>query len=185
MSTADGEVLERFRAYLCLLARAHLDHRLRGKLDASDLVQQTLLEAHQKRDQFRGQSDGERAQWLGQMLTHNLADAIRALRRAKRDIARERSLDAALDDSDARLGAWIEASQTSPSQHAVRNEQLLRLAEALADLPEPQREAVVLHHLQRLSLAELAAHLGRSEPAVAGLLHRGLKRLREVLHEPE
>lgn len=181
----NGEALERFRDYLHLLARMHLDHRLRGRLDPSDVVQQTLLEAHQKRDQFRGQTDAEQARWLSQILTHNLADAIRAIRRIKRDVARERSLEAACDESSVRIEAWLVADQSSPSQQAAKNEQLLRLAEALTQLPEPQREAIVLHHLQRWSLGELATHLGRSEPAVAGLLHRGLKKLRELMLDPE
>jgi RNA polymerase sigma-70 factor (ECF subfamily) len=181
----DGRALERFRDYLCTLARLHLDRRLGAKLEASDVVQQTLLEAHQRQEQFRGHTDAERARWLGQILTHNLADAVRALRRAKRDVGRERSLDAALDESSARIEAWLEAEQSSPSEQAVRNEQLRRLADALAQLPEPQREAVVLHHLQCWPLADLAARLQRSEPAVAGLLHRGLKRLRELMHDRE
>jgi RNA polymerase sigma-70 factor (ECF subfamily) len=182
---ADPPNLERYRAYLALLARLQLDGRFPEKLDASDIVQQTLLEAHEKRAQYRGRTPSEEAAWLRQMLAHNLADAVRALGRAKRDATLERSLDAALGASSCRLEAWLAAEQSSPSQRAVKNEELLRLAEALAALPEPQREAVVRHHLQGCSLAELARHLGRSEPAVAGLLHRGLKRLRELLHDPE
>src|SRR5438093_728396 len=92
-----GLALERFREYLRLLARTHIGHQLKGKLDPSDVVQQTLLEAHRKRNQFRGQTDAELAAWLRQMLAYSLADAIRALGRAKRDVSRERSLEAAID----------------------------------------------------------------------------------------
>jgi RNA polymerase sigma-70 factor (ECF subfamily) len=176
--------LEGHRGYLSILARMHLDARLREKLDPSDLVQQTLLEAHEKRTQFRGQTQAELAVWLRQMLAHNLADAVRALGRAKRDMALERSLEAALDHSSYRLEAWLAAEQSSPSQQAMRNEEMLRLAQALTQLPEAQREAIVLHHLQGWSLAALAGHLDRSEPAVAGLLHRGLRKLRELLQDP-
>ena len=77
-----GPGLERFREYLRLLARQHIG-QLRGKLDASDLVQQTLLEAHRKRDQFRGHGDAELAGWLRKLLAYTLADAVRALGRAK------------------------------------------------------------------------------------------------------
>jgi RNA polymerase sigma-70 factor (ECF subfamily) len=186
MNQAAGIVerdLEGHRPYLSLLARMHLDPRLRDKLDPSDLVQQTLLEAHAKREQFRGTTAPEQAAWLRQMLVHNLADAVRALHREKRDVKLERSLEAAIDGSSCRLAAWLAAEQSSPSQQAMHNEQLLRLADALPQLPDAQREAVILHHLQGWSLAELAGHLGRSEPAVAGLLHRGLKKLRELLGE--
>jgi RNA polymerase sigma-70 factor (ECF subfamily) len=184
-AAAPAQALDRFRAYLALLARTQLDGRLRDKLDPSDVVQQTLLEAHQKRAQFRGSSEGEMAAWLRQMLAHNLADALRALTRARRDVARERSLEAALEESSARLHAWLAAEQSSPSQRAIQQEDSMRLAEALTRLPEPQREAVTLHHLQGWTLADLARHLGRSEPAVAGLLHRGLKKLRELMQERE
>jgi RNA polymerase sigma-70 factor (ECF subfamily) len=182
---AAGPPLERFRDYLVLLARLQLDARLRAKLDPSDVVQETLLEAYRKRAQFRGQADAELAAWLRQMLTHNLADAVRDLGRAKRDVAVERSLEAALTDSSVRLCGLLAADQSSPSQQAVHNEDLLHLAQALARLPEPQREAVLLHHLQDQPLAEVARLLGRTEAAVAGLLHRGLKKLRELLHERE
>jgi RNA polymerase sigma-70 factor (ECF subfamily) len=98
-------------------------------------------------------------------------------------VGRERSLEAALEKSSARLEAWLAAEQSSPSESMERNEQLLRLAAALAQLPQDQREAVTLHHLQGWSLAELARHLDRSEAAVAGLLHRGFKKLRDLLHD--
>jgi RNA polymerase sigma-70 factor (ECF subfamily) len=178
--TSDPQV-ERFRSYLCLLARAHLAPGFHAKIEASDVVQQTLLEAYQQRAQFRGQSHGELAEWLKQMLIHNLADAIRRLERDKRDVRRERSLEATIGDSFSRADNWLVADQTSPSQQAIRIEELLRLAEELARLPDDQREAIVLHHLQGWSLVQLAEHLERSQSAVAGLLHRGLKRLRELM----
>ncbi len=177
--------LERFRDFLLLLARMQLDERHQAKFDASDVVQQTLLEAHEKRDRFRGSTDEELAAWLRQSLKNNLLDAFRALGRAKRDVAKERSLDALIDESCSRIEAWFEAVQSSPSQHAAKEEQLIQLARALAELPEGQRESIVLHHLKGWSLAEVSGHLGRTDSAVAGLLNRGLKKLREVLAEGE
>ncbi len=177
--------LERYRNYLRLLARLQLDPRLRGKLDPSDLVQQTLLQAHQMQGQFRGATEAEQAAWLRQILVRTMANAARDLGRLKRDVGRERSLEAAIEESSLRLEAWLASEQTSPSVRAEKNEQLLRLAEALEQLPDAQREAVELHHLRGLSLAELAGQLGRSEGAVAGLLHRGIKRLRKLLHDLE
>jgi RNA polymerase sigma-70 factor (ECF subfamily) len=182
---AEGLAVERFRDYLLLLARAQLGDRLRGKLDPSDVVQQTLLDAHRQRGQFRGSTPAEMAGWLRRMLACNLADALRALGRQKRDAARERSLEAALDESSARVEAWLAAEQSSPSEQAQRGEELLRLTEALAGLPEAQREALVLHYWQGLTLAETAARLDRTAAAVAGLLQRGLKALRASLNNPE
>jgi RNA polymerase sigma-70 factor (ECF subfamily) len=180
-----AEALERYRDYLRLLARLHLDPWLRGKLDPSDVVQQTFLQAYRALDQFRGKSEAELAGWLRQILAHTLAQAGRDLGRAKRDVRQERSLEAALDASSARLGQWLVADQSSPSQRADRNEQLLRVAAALATLPEAQREAVVLHYWQEWPVGEIAAHLGRTPAAVAGLLKRGLKQLRQQLQAGE
>jgi RNA polymerase sigma-70 factor (ECF subfamily) len=177
--------LDRFRPYLLILARVRLDPRLRGKLDASDVVQQTLLEAHQGLSQFRGRAVGEQAAWLRQILARNLANAARDLGRAKRDVARERSLEAALDESASRLECWLAAEQSSPSQQAERHERAVRLAEALATLPETQREAVVLRHWHGCSLAEIARQLDTTTTAVTGLLHRGLRNLRKQLQELE
>jgi RNA polymerase sigma-70 factor (ECF subfamily) len=180
-----GLALERFRDYLRLLARLQIDARLQGKLDASDLVQQTLLKAHQARDQFRGHSVAEQAAWLRQILARTLANAVRDLARAKRDITLERSLEAALQDSSARLEAWLVSNEAPPSQQAERNEQLLQLADKLASLPEVQREVLLLRHCQGWSLADIGQHLGRSRAAVASLLRRGLKQLREHMRGGE
>jgi RNA polymerase sigma-70 factor (ECF subfamily) len=184
LAEAHGQALEKFREYLRLLARLQLDPRLRGKLDPSDVVQQTLLEAYQKREQFRGSTEGEWLAWLRQALAHNLADALRAFGQAKRDVARERSLEAAVEASSRRIQAWLAADQSSPSQQAERHERAARLAEALATLPDDNREALVLHYCQDLPLADIAAQLGRTPAAVAGLLKRGLKQLRERLAPP-
>lgn len=175
---------EQFRHYLKMLARLQLGRSPHAKLDASDLVQQTLLDAHQDLQRFRGSSEAEMAGWLRRLLTCNLADALRHLGRAKRDINREQSLHEQLDCSAFQLGASLAAVQTSPSQHAARNEELLRLAWAMEQLPEAQRMAVELHHLRGRTLAETAIQLGRSEAAVAGLLRRGFRRLRQLLSEP-
>lgn len=175
--------LDRFRDYLRLLARLHMGAGLKARVDPSDIVQETLLDAHKGHAQFEGRSDREIMGWLRTTLAHNLADAAKALKKAKRNVALERSLEAALGESTARLGDWLVARQSTPSHRVSREEEALRLAGALAQLPEPQREAVELHHLKGFSLKELAAHLERSEAAAAALLNRGLKGLRGLLGE--
>jgi RNA polymerase sigma-70 factor, ECF subfamily len=172
--------LEDFRSYLMLLARMQLDPGPRNRIDPSDVVQQTLLEAHAKSEQFKG-DDSALAAWLRQGLVNNLRDAWRALHRDRRDVRREKAVADAVARSSARLEGMLPAPHSSPSQRAVRNEELLRLADSLTQLPESQREAIVLHHLQGCSLTETARSLGKSDAAVAGLLHRGLKRLREIM----
>jgi RNA polymerase sigma-70 factor (ECF subfamily) len=171
--------VDQYREYLRLLARLQLDPRLRGKLDPSDVVQQTLVKAQQNLGQFRGQTDAELAAWLRRILANNLTDAAR---KYLREVPLE-GVEESLHESSARLEAWLAAEQSSPSEQAVRQEQLLRLADALARLPDDQRTAVEFHYLQAGSVAEVAGLMGRSEASVAGLLRRGLKRLRELLHE--
>ena len=97
----------------------------------------------------------------------------------------ERSLEAAVERSSSRLEALLADQRSSPSEQAARQEQLLRLAEGLARLPEDQRRAVELKHLQGESLEAIGQEMGRSATAVAGLLRRGLDRLREWLAEGE
>ena len=178
-----GQWLERHRPYLTLLARTHLGLRNPAKLGTSDVVQQTMLDAFARQDQFRGSTDAELAAWLRQILKNNLLDALRNQQRDKRDVRREQSLEGAVDASFSRTNQWLAAVQSSPSQRAVKQEDLLRLSEALTELPEAQREVIVLHHLQGLKLAEVAIEMGRSEAAVAGLLFRGLKALHALLGE--
>jgi RNA polymerase sigma-70 factor (ECF subfamily) len=176
--------LERFRAYLALLARLQLDPRLRGKVDLSGVVQQTLWEGHRALDANRACGDGEVAALLRRLLANNLADEVRRWHADKRDVDREQSLHA-VEASSARLEAFLAADQSSPDERAQRNEELLRLASALDQLPDAQRQAVELHYLRGWPLAEIAVHLGRNKGAIAGLLHRGLDRLRDLLQDKE
>ena len=175
--------LERFRHYLSLLARLGFDDRLRKKLDPSDVVQQTLLEAHRGRALFQGQTAAQQAAWLRQILTRKLADAGRDLRRGKRNVEREISLDASLEESSQRLADWLAAEQSSPSEAASHQERLLQLAAAVASLPAEQQEALLLRHCRGWTLVQISQFLGVSRYAVARLLHRGIVELRERLKE--
>jgi RNA polymerase sigma-70 factor (ECF subfamily) len=182
-SQAEDRPLEDYRDYLRLLARVQLAQRLRTKLDPSDVAQQAILHAHAGRAQFRGRTEAEWLSWLRTILANVLAAAARRFDSQAREVRLERSLEAELELSSSRLECLLAADQTSPSEQAVRCEELLRLARALARLPEDHRVVVELHHLKGLPVAEVARQMGRTRPAVVGLLYRGLKQLRDMLRE--
>ena len=175
----------KYEDYLRLLTRLQLNPRLRSKLDESDVIQQTILEAHRCRNQFRGISEADRLSWLRQILANVLARFGRHFSAGMRDVQKEQSLEAALDLSSSRLAAVLVADQTSPSGRVAREEELALMARALNQLSEDQRRVIEWHHLQGLSVTEVAELMNRSRPSVAGLLFRGLNRLRELMGDQD
>lgn len=177
--------VEQYRPYLLLLARHQVWPADRVQLDPSGIVQQTLLEAHQAAEVLTGLEGGQRLAWLRTALARNLADEYRRAFAGKRDARREEHFATGVEKSASGLEGWLAADQSSPSQRADRNEQLLRLAVALAGLPDAQREAVERHYFRGEPVATIATALGKTPAAVAGLLKRGLRTLRDTLREPE
>ena len=156
----------------------------RANLQPSDVVQEVLLKAVQAIDQYRGDSDagtcrvaspdprepsGQRRSRSGSRETRRRSGTIGA---------------AAIDQSSIRLENWLVAEQSTPSLRAEFNEQLLLLAEAIDRLPEAQRQALTLHHLHGWKLGAISEHMQKSFTAVAGLIKRGLRQLREDLKPP-
>jgi RNA polymerase sigma-70 factor (ECF subfamily) len=177
-----GELLERYRNYLKLLARLQINRRLQGKVEPSDLVQETFLEAHRNFGQFQGRTEAELARWLRQILAHNLANVVRHYHGTRRrDVPLERELAVELDQSSRVFDPGLVARRGSPSQQAADREQMVLVADALSRLPEDYREVLVLRHLEGLSFPEVAQRMGRSVKSVDHLWVRALGRLRRVL----
>lgn len=179
-----GQVLERYRRYLTLLARIEVGRHLRSKLDASDVVQETFLEAHRHFDHFQGASEPQLVGWLRQILAGVLANQVRRyLGTQARDIRLEQQLADNLDRSSAALEGALAASITSPSQQAVQREQGVLLADALAGLPEDYREILILRHIEGLTFPEIAQRMERTIDSVEKLWLRALGKLRLALGE--
>jgi RNA polymerase sigma-70 factor, ECF subfamily len=178
--------LDAYRSYLAVLARGQIPQSMQARLDASDIVQDTLLEAHRKREQFEGGNDpGQLAGWLRQLLSFNLIDAMRTQQRGRRDVRREQVIRNSIDESAIGLEHLLVADDTSPSVQVDRHAQVLRIANAIESLPEHQRVAIVMRYCQQGTLEEISQHLAKSKSAVAGLLKRGLATLRQQLTEHE
>lgn len=176
-------IFTRYRGYLKLAAAISVDPRLRQKFDASDIVQETLFEAVRDWDRYGGSSEDERLAWLRRMLANNLLDGVRRFRAEKRDVGRERSLDESVQATIGRLGDMLASDASTPSCRAMREERDLQIADAVAALPDAQREAVILQRWHGWTLSEIGDLLGKSTEAVAGLIFRAQRALHRSLAE--
>lgn len=177
-----GELLQRYRPYLRVMAEQAIGPALGQRHDASDVIQQTCIEAVTAFPGFEGASEGQLSAWLRQILRRNVSNLVRDNRAAKRDVRKEQAL---YQGGAMTTLVWLDpqAGESSPSEKVMRGEGVLRLAAALETLPDDQRAAVRMRFLDGLSLAEIANELDRSTSAVAGLLHRGLRGLEGKLDD--
>jgi RNA polymerase sigma-70 factor (ECF subfamily) len=176
--------LVRYRPWLTMLARLEIDSWLHGKFDASDIAQQTMMEAWKDAAQFRGQTERQRLAWLRQILAHVLAHEVRRYRGTeKRNIGREISIHQSLGQSSQRLSQLLVTDVGSPSHQASCREREVILSEVLDRLPDDYREVIILRNLEGLSHDEVARRMDRSAGAVRMLWVRALERLRgELAH---
>jgi RNA polymerase sigma-70 factor, ECF subfamily len=184
-----GRLLELYRNYLALLARTQIDLHVQGQVDASDLVQETFLDACRDFGQFRGTSEIEWVAWLRKVLIYNLARVVqKQVVAQKRDARREVSLErhlAALEHSSGRIEAALVGRHSSPSGQAQRRERAALVADHLARLSADYREVIVLRNLEGLPFAEVARRMGRSAGAVRILWVRAVDQLRHLLEAEE
>jgi len=177
---AQNALMQRCRSYLHLIARTQLQSWLQRKVDASDLVQETMLDAHQGFAKFRGKTEGEWLAWLKQILTHNMADFVRQYRAGtKRDINKERPILSPVRSTQFPL--QISQDDPSPSENIIAIEQQIRIAEAIAQLPEDYQQVIQLRNLDALPFAEIAVLMQRTRPAVQMLWLRALRKLKDQL----
>lgn len=181
---AVGQLLELYRRYVRLLAELQIDERFQAKVDASDLVQETFLDAHRDFPNFRGNSEEEMMAWLRKILAGNLVDHVqRRFGRQCRDVNLERSLHQELDRSSHAMDRGLVPVQATPSQVAARREQAVVLADALDLLPNDYREVLVLRHLKGLKFPDVADRMGRTVGSAKQLWTRAVTELRRRIGE--
>jgi RNA polymerase sigma-70 factor (ECF subfamily) len=178
-----NRALGQYRAYLETLSCIQIDPRLRAKFGLSDLIARTLWEAYQALERVGALDPEGQRRWLRRVLVNNLRDEVDRWLSAGRDVALEQPLWAAAEASSCRLRDWLAADESTPSQRLLEQERALRLAEALAKLPERQREAIILQMWHGWKLAQIAEHLNCTVGVVAGLHAHGLARLRQLVPE--
>lgn len=170
--------LEQYVSYLRILARGAVGRRNRARIDESDIVQATLAQAWERRDQLRGTTRAEVQAWLRQILKSKILEAGRRNGREKRDPSREVRVDESFDNTSKRLGDLLTASGSTPSKKAMREERILWLAKVLEDLPEAQRDVILMRFFDGLSYDEIGAAIANTAEAAASLNARGLAELR-------
>ena len=179
-----GRLLESYQNYLRLLARIEIGRRLQGKVDASDIVQETFLEAHRQFPLFQGTAEAQLSKWLRTILAGTVANVVRRYAGTQaRNLRLERELVEGLDQSTCALEQMLVDRHSSPSHQAMRGEQSLQVAAAMSRLPEDYQTVLVLRHLEGLSFPQVALQMGRSVDSVEKLWLRGLTRLKKEFGE--
>jgi RNA polymerase sigma-70 factor (ECF subfamily) len=180
-----NRALERYRAYLETLTAIQLDPRLRSKFGLSDVIQNTLVKACAKLERIEALDSEAQKRWLRKVFIRTLLEEIKRFRQRCRDYRMERSAAEAAAQSWCRLKDWQAAEDSTPGERLIRQEKALRVLEALAQLPERLREALILQQYHNWKLKQIAEHMKCTTGAVAGLHARGLARLRELLPDLE
>lgn len=172
------------RPWLKMLAERQIPRGLRGKVDASDIAQQALVDAWRGQDQFRGRTHPERLAWLRVILTRAIMRCDRdLLHTAKRGKGREKTLQSAIDRDSVMMEQLAVGKEPGPGSIAEEAEQTLLLAAALQKLPEDYRLVLTLRHIDGLSHEEIAKRMDRSSAATRMLWVRALEALKKVYGE--
>lgn len=178
---ARDELFAKCRNYVAMVARTQVESWMRTKVDASDLVQQTLLEAHRGFNDFRGGTEAEWLAWLRKILSHNTHDFIRRYKTDKRHVQREVRLQVGGGVQGDSFFHDPPGGEATPSQIVARHEYEIELADAITQLADDHREVILLRNLQHLPFDEVARRMDRSRPAVQMLWTRAIRKLQQHL----
>jgi RNA polymerase sigma-70 factor (ECF subfamily) len=176
-----GELIEPYRKYLKTLARLRISRSFEARVDASDLVQDAFLRAHQNFHQFRGSSEVELIAWLRKIFATGMLNAVRHHSAARRNVKSGRQLDAELEQSSADLDRAFCSRDPTASEVLAKHEHAVMVANAIEDLPEDYRSVILLHHVQGRPYAEVAQVMGRTTESIRKLWIRALAQLKRTL----
>jgi RNA polymerase sigma-70 factor (ECF subfamily) len=178
-----GRLLASCQEYLLLVANREVSAELRAKGGASDIVQETFLEAQRDLGSFAGTTEPEFRGWVRRLLLNNVSNFARRYRNTgKRNLRRETAMPGG---SDSGRPFAVPAGDPSPSQHMVANEERMQLLAALDRLPEHYREVIELRHKEGLDYQEIGNRLQRSAEAVRKLWARAVDLLQQDLGRRE
>ncbi len=170
----------RLRPWLQMIADRELPDQLRGRVDASDIVQQTLLKAWQAESQFTGETHEQRLAWLRSIVKNTIRDHQRRLFGAnKRGLGREQLASDVFAQGDPGLSQHAMSPGPTVSGELEFSEQRLALEQSLAQLSQDQRQVIELRHFEELPFVEIAKRIGKSEPAVRMMWVRALRSLQQ------
>ncbi|HEV2970051.1 MAG TPA: sigma-70 family RNA polymerase sigma factor [Pirellulales bacterium] len=185
---AVNRLLERHRAALRRMIDLRMDHLVQRRVDASDIVQDVLIEAHRRLQDYLEDPVMPFHLWLRHMARDRLIDAHRRHRvAARRSVDREQPLVAAafLDRSTLDLAGELKDPELTPAAAATWHELQIRFQQAIDTMDEQDREVVLLRHFEHLSNGDVAEVLGLSEPAAGMRYLRAMRRLRVKLQAPK
>lgn len=183
-SLAVNHLMDRHREAVRRMIRMRLDHALARRVDASDVVQDVLLEASQRLDEYIRNPGMPFHLWLRQLAKDRVIDMHRRHRAAqRRSVDREKDLQSLNPDerSSADLAQLLRDAELTPAAATIRKEMVQRFLTALDELEENDREIIVMRHFEHLGNADVATALHLTPPAAGMRYLRAIRRLREIL----
>ena len=172
-SDAVGALLDKYRGYLMLIANQDVTPELKTKMGASDVVQESMMHAQANFQQFHGESETQFKAWLKTILANDIKKGHRHYRMQKRNA----NLEVNMQEQSA-VGRGLTDEQLTPSSKAIEEEKAKALEIAMKQLSAEQQQVIQLRNFERLSFAEIAERMERSEDAARKFWARSIEALK-------
>lgn len=172
---AFGQLFRKYQRRLAVLIHYRIGPELKGHVEVDDILQETFFLASQQMNQFIYRTPGSFMSWLSRIANHVIIDVARFHGRHKRDGGERLRFR-----SESNPGGPEPADFNTPSRLFAQEERVRMILKKMDELPEEHRQVILLAKFEGLSTLEISERLGKSREAVAVLLHRALKRFREI-----